>query len=184
MTELKNKTSNGIDELLQANLKNEGKPRLYEVGYHLVPTIAEDDVAEEVVKIKDSIAVQEGAITTEEVPQKKELAYRLPHIQSNQRTFFDSSYFGSVRFQMPAEKITEFERELKKNPSVIRFIIIGTVLEKAITARKMPFFSSAKKDLPKTEEAIGDTKSKNKDIVRDKLSEEELDKTIEELIKE
>ena len=43
-----------MDEELQANIADE-EPRLYEVGYHLLPTVAEEETPEEVSRIKEAI---------------------------------------------------------------------------------------------------------------------------------
>ncbi len=177
-----------MDELLQAQEKNTEETRLYEVGYHLVPSIALEALGEEVVKIKDRIAAHGGVVTAEEIPKKTQLSYRLPHLlEGGRRVFFDSSYFGWVRFQMPAEEASALAGDLKTHPSLIRFILIVATPEKvSATAYKMPFFSSVKRDSShkKEEKIAAEGNDEAKDRVRDTLSEAELDKTIEELIAE
>ena len=169
-----------MDELLQAHAENKEETRFYEVGYHLVPTIAAEMVAEAAGKIKDRVAAHGGALMGEEMPKKVELAYPLPRLIGNTRAFFDSAYFGWVRFEMPQENIAVFDREMKENESVIRFLIIHVKPEKVVqSVRKMPFFAGVKAAPVKG--SAGEAKGEERHPM---LSEAEMDKTIEELIAE
>ena len=170
-----------MDELLQAHTENEGGTRLYEAGYHLVPTIAEEAVASEAAKIKDGVVAQGGAIISEEIPKKTTLAYKIGRLIGNKRVFFGSSYFGWVRFEMPQENLALFDRYLKENESVLRHLLLQVKsAEKVSTVtRKMPFFDSKApaKDTTKWEEPIS-KEPKGKETHETTFSEAEFDRTI------
>lgn len=176
-----------MDELLQAHTENDGGTRLYEAGYHLVPTVPDEVVALEAAKIKDSIAAQGGAIVGEEMPKKTTLAYKIGRLVGGKRVFFDASYFGWVRFIMPQENLANLGRSLRGNESVLRHLILQVNPAEKVSpvTRKMPFFGSKAigHDGEKGERIIAG-ESKAKETHAPSLSEAELDKTIEELIAE
>ena len=171
-------------------IEKEGiEPQLYEVGYHLVPTIAEEAVAEEASKIKESIVATGGIMASEEIPKKMSLAYKVSHITENRRVFFDSAYFGWMKFHMPARELESLEQVLKENTSVLRYITLKASAEKPYTAstKKMTFFSPKPISEEKKEKKLktmSELSKNKKEPLKNTLSEEDLDKTIEELITE
>jgi len=169
-----------MDELLQAHTENDDGTRHYEVGYHLLPTFAEESVAGEVAKIKDLIVAQGGAVSSEEMPKKITLAYRIAHAVGNARSFFDSAYFGWVRFELSSANVSLLERELKNNTAVLRFIVLVTPHGKVSPAPRGGSFGH--KTPPVAENMLG-VKEKGSRPERETLTEAELDKTIEELIR-
>ncbi|MBI2049224.1 MAG: 30S ribosomal protein S6 [Parcubacteria group bacterium] len=177
-----------MDELLQAHTGNDGETRLYEAGYHLLPSIADEAVASEAAKIKDSIAAQNGAIVSEEMPKKTTLAYEIARLIGGKRVFFNSSYFGWVRFEMPQENLALFDRFMKENELVLRYLLLQVKPAEKVSpvARKTPFFSkmTAHNGAKREESVTMAGESKEKDAGVGALSESELDKTIEELIRE
>jgi len=155
--------------------------QLYEFGYHLLPTIASEAIAEEVTKLKNIIETHGGIMISDEMPKMVQLAYPISKVFANKRKFFESAYFGWIRYQMPALKNPELKEELEKNENILRFILIKTVLEKAIVPKRMSFFSSQK--------LMAVKRAREKDLVEEEkrgkeMTEAELDKTIEELIVE
>lgn len=177
-----------MDELLQAHNENDGETRLYEAGYHLAPSVAEEAVATEVAKIKDDIVAEGGAIVSEEMPKKVNLAYKIGRIIGGKRVFFNSAYFGWVRFEMPQENLALIGRFLKENESVLRHLLLQVKPAEKITAvaRKMPFFDSkmSVKNMTKEEATVHKEPKEKEPREAPSLSEAELDKTIEELIAE
>ncbi len=174
-----------MDELLQAHTENNEETSLYEVGYHLVPTLAVEALSAEVAKIKEFIIARQGVIISEGMPQKMSLAYKLPRVIENVRAFFDSSYFGWLRFEVLPQEIASIEHFLKGNASVIRFIVFRAQPEKIhVATRKMPFIGAQKFSM-KEEGRVADKKLETEKTEPHKtFSETEMDKTIEELINE
>ena len=74
-----------MDELLQAHAENKEETRFYEVGYHLVPTVSEESLAGEALRIKDQIAALGGTAGSEGMPQKAALAYRIPQMKEGSK---------------------------------------------------------------------------------------------------
>jgi len=166
------------------------EPRLYELGYHLLPTIVEESLGGEVSKIKDIIDSHGGLFSSEEMPHRINLTYKMPKILSNKKRFYDTAYFGWMRFNLAPNKAVLLKGDLDKNESILRFIIFKTIPEKPISPRKMTFFGTRRKPLSTKKESplrhplrslVGGGKKKEEGK---QMTEEELDKTIEELVVE
>lgn len=141
--------------------------RVYEAGFLLVPSIPEEKVGEETAKLRDLIVKEGGSIITEEAPKLRELAFPMDKTISHKKETFTSAYFGWVKFEIGADAVAFFKKALDENPSVIRFLLISTVREHTI-ASKRPLSSR------------GDGRRRT-DV---KMSDEEIEKTIEQLVAE
>lgn len=150
------------------------KPKVYEIGYLLLPTIAEEQVASEVQTIKAAIERVQGEFITEDFPKLRPLAYTMAKAVSGQRSKSDKAYFGWIKFETTSSHIPDIKSELDKNPNILRFIIINTVRENTLVAQKLTFKSPGD---------VGD-KPKAADGSEPKISQEELDKTIDNLVVE
>jgi len=159
----------------------DGELRLYELGYHLLPTVAEEALGEEVSKLKDAIEKRGGIFVSDEMPKMIQLAYSLPKIISNKRKNFSSAHFGWMRFQMSGEEADKLKRDLEKNKNILRFILLKTVPPKAVLPKRMTFFAPQK---PIIQKEMKETKLEEEKVRGREMTEAELDKTIEELIVE
>ncbi|MDP3726613.1 MAG: 30S ribosomal protein S6 [bacterium] len=164
-----------IDIELEANQDEKREPRLYELGYHLLSILPEESVPEEVGKIKDLIEKLGGIIVTDHMPQTMSLAYPIPKIVSEKRKYFDTALFGWIKFKIEPFSALELQKNLRDNKNILRFIIIKTVEEKAPSPKKMTFLKPKEATRPKP---ATEKKKKSETL----LSEEELEKTIEELV--
>lgn len=150
----------------------ETKP-LYEVGYHLVPSIVEDEVGTEVARIREAIESRDGNVASEEWPKEMALAYGIEHESGRKRTSHDRAYFGWIRFEMGQEHITALEEALGSMDTVLRYIVVKVPRESTRPRKKRAPRSVLKKE-PKTEE-------KPKE---DTAAAEEIDREIEKLVSE
>jgi len=150
---------------------NEGlkKSGVYEIGFLLVPTIAEETVPAEFQDIKSMLERHGSAFISEDFPKIRQLAYQMTTSTESKKTKFDQGYFGWVKFEAPSENILKIKTELDHNPHVIRSLLISTVRENTMAPQKMAFHlnpEEAKKKAPSAKP----------------ISQEELDKTIENLV--
>ena len=77
----------------------------YELAFHVLPTVAEGEVAAVVEKLKAEIVAAGGTIFDEEGAERIELAYEVvKHFEGRNRKF-KSAYFGWVRFKADAAAI-------------------------------------------------------------------------------
>ncbi len=114
----------------------EANAKVYELGYLLVPTIAPDDVPVNYGNLKELVASFGGEIITDEMPKMTNLAYSMLKVVSNVRNKFNTAYFGWIKFTMSAPKLLELKKALDLDSNIIRFLILKTVKENTIAAKR------------------------------------------------
>jgi len=153
--------------------------RIYELGYHLVPTLNDDDVAKAVSDIKTLISKNNGVFISEGAPKLMGLSYTFVIKVESKGTKFDKAHFGWIKFEMGGEEVLVFKEAIDTEKRILRFLIARTVREDTMQTYKRTMFnrdvksdilSAPIKKLEKKEEQVP-------------VSEEELDKSIEELVK-
>jgi ribosomal protein S6 len=103
--------------------------RVYELGFHFVSTIVEDEVAVQFSHLKSLIEKRGGQFIAEEMPKFKNLAYPISKTVKTDRKNHLSSYFGWVKFEINPEEIIPLEKEIKAFGPMLRFLLIKTVKE-------------------------------------------------------
>jgi ribosomal protein S6 len=134
----------------------------YELAY-----LAEDEKGADVVR---AVLTREGGeIFAENPAERITLAYKI-----NKKP---SAYFGWFHFRLPPEMVAVLNRELKTKPEVMRFLIITP-----------PFIKSKPKSAPKkSKPSVAEAESKSAPPPPPPpplLSNEDLEKKIEEILKE
>lgn len=149
------------------------EPRIYELGYHLVPTLAEEQIPGASGAVRGMIERISKDIIAEELPVFIDLAYTVVKTVEHKNKRFDEAYFGWIKFEGSPAGIAELEEGLKKDENVLRYLIVKTVRENTFIAKK---FTGAKvKELPEEVAAVsGETAEVSGDVA--------LDKAIEELV--
>lgn len=146
--------------------------KVYELGYLLVPSIKEEDVPVSYGKLKELISSFTGEIVSDEMPKMTSLAYSMQKVTSNVRNKFNTAYFGWIKFVMSSAKVLELKKNLDLNPNFIRFLILKTVKENTIAAKRFVHGEAYRKP-----------KSKNtKEETVIPINKEEIDKEIDALI--
>lgn len=168
--------SNEIDN------SDESETQVYELGFHILSSVEEEKVVEEVDSIKASIQKQEGVFVAEGFPKKIALAYTITKDIDSEKQKFDTAYFGWIKFEMKTENIMNVKDEMDKNKNILRFIIIKTVKESTLAPKSaMVAKEEALRQIKRKPTLKVDEKGKKEGP---KMTEAELDKTIEELIVE
>lgn len=156
----------------------------YEFAFHVLPTVAEGEVAGVFAEIKALIA-NVGEITNEEVPERLDLVYPIVKSMEGKNRKFTSAYFGWVRFKLEGDKLVELIEKLGEIQVILRHLLIKlTKLEEAHPFR----FHENKKAVKMVEVA------KDEDDVIDavkteveediEISEEALDESLEKITHE
>ena len=158
----------------QANTAPSGDTRpIYEIGYHLVPTLAEEAVAGEVAKIRSMLG--DAEIIKDETPHKMTLSYVIERPGAGRREKYGEAYFGFIKFAIEKEFINEIEQKLRAMREVLRYLLVETVREDIGPVRRAVFTS---------DRLEGETLKKpvaEAEKVAD-VSEEELDKSIDAIV--
>jgi len=158
---------------------SEDQGLVYELAFHLLPTLSEDESAKLVSGLKSLLEKEGGTIINEEAPKPMQLAYTMVKKREGKNAKFDSSFFGVLKFDADAEVLIPLKEELDLNKSSLRYLIIKTVREYAPIQNRPVFREVKTEDSKPISKPAGQVKE-----VKDAkpISEEELDKTIEELV--
>ena len=160
----------------KTEINQDKRLKVYEIGYLLLPTVAEEHLASEVQTIKSIIEKYEGAFITEDFPKLRQLSYTMRKASTGQILKFDKAYFGWIKFEIASSAIQVIQKELEKNANILRVMIINTVRENTLYTQRTVFRPSPAGVIP-----AGET-SKPEDAP--KMTEEEIDKTIQNLVVE
>ena len=70
------------------------------------------------------------------MPKMTNLAYSIQKVISNVRSKFSTAYFGWIKFAIDSSKVLELKKQIDLNPNFIRFLILKTVKENTIAAKR------------------------------------------------
>ncbi len=149
----------------------ETNKKIYELGYHVLPNLSEDEVTKVVTGIKDTLAKMEASVISEQFPQMMTLAYELGKEIENKTRRFNTAYFGWIKFEVETAQIESFKAEMDKNLNILRFIIIKTVRESTLATPKVAYQRPVKR--ASTDVASGTP-----------MDEAAVDKKIDEMMEE
>lgn len=120
----------------------------YELAFHVLPTVAEGEVAGVAADLKSLVEKAGATILSEEAPQRFDLAYDIvKHVEGRNRTF-SSAYFGWIRFSVEPAALDGLTEEVEADRRVLRYLIIRLTR----VEEQHPFFFH---------EAIAETKVKH-----------------------
>jgi ribosomal protein S6 len=109
--------------------------KVYELGIHLLPSLSEADVQIEFSKIKSNIEKLDGEIISESIPRMFNLAYEIPKTLKAQKKWYETAYFGWVKFELDSSKLAVFEKFVKELEETLRYLIVKTVRENTLVAK-------------------------------------------------
>jgi len=148
-------------------LDTEKETRVYEASFLLAPSLADEKLLQIFAAVKEILAKNNATILSEGFPKPRPLAYPINK--------YESAFFGWLKFESASEALVSLREFLKNNKEVIRSLIIKTVRENAVVT---PIFFG--KIRPRVEK----DGAKEETPAVPKMTNEELDKTIEELVVE
>ena len=157
------------------NHQEHTEPRIYELGYHLVPTLAEEQIAKASGAVRGMVERISKDVIAEELPVFIDLAYTIVKTVEHKNKRFDQAYFGWIKFEGSPAGIAELEEGLKKDDNVLRYMIVKTIRENTFIAKK---FTGAK--VKEIEEEVVVPAEEVAPVV---AIDEALDKAIDELVK-
>lgn len=151
--------------------------RVYEVGYHILPTVEGEAVEKVVQGIRELITKAGGNLIAEGTPQEMKLAYTMFVNNEGKNTAYDRAHFGWIKFEIDTAEVQGIEEALRVNKKILRSIVFKTVKEETRASVKLGSLREVKRsDTLKTqvrsEENAGE------------VSEEKLDEAIGELTEE
>ena len=163
----------------KAVVAKNSEEKIYEVGYHILSSVSEENVPKEVEKIKDYLAKEKAIIISEETPKLRPLAYSIKKAFGGSYKVFDKAYFGFIKFELGIDgDIKNIDSSMRNNESILRYIVIKTVRENTMYSPKITVFSDK-------EAKIKTTFKEDKIVKAEKTATiEEIDKSIDALVSE
>lgn len=96
----------------------------YELAFHILPTVAEGEVATVFAHIKDQITKTGAEIFDEEAPERFDLAYEIVKHYEGKNRKFTSAYFGWVRFKVSSDVMPAITEGVEENTNLLRHLLI------------------------------------------------------------
>jgi ribosomal protein S6 len=112
--------------------------RVYEISFIFDNKLDEGAALEKSNAIKQSIATFGGSFISEEAPYMRELAYEMIRVVNNVNVRFNEGYFGWIKFEMEPAKVKEFEKALKLDEQLVRYLVVTTVRENTVYTKRAP----------------------------------------------
>jgi len=161
--------------------------KLYEVSFHIVPSVNLDKVADEVEKIKKTLTNHKAEVVKEVEAKLINLAYQMTKKILDNNFKFDKAYFGSITFSSSTSDVELIKPELESNNNILRFLLIKTVDDLEHSTNKIPREKTGKKDRVEAdavveetpEEVVEDTAVEAEEVV----AADDVDEAIDELVK-
>ncbi len=144
----------------------------YEFAFHLLPTVADGEVAGVIGELKALITTHGGEVFDEEAPQRFTLAYEIRKSVEGRSSRFTSSWFGWLRFWLTREELVKMTDEISHRTDILRNLTIRLTREEVLH----PFRVFDKKQESAT---VVLSEADSEEAVE--VSEEDLNKSLEQI---
>lgn len=150
---------------------------VYEVGYHLIPTL--EDIAIEAAgsRIRSIIEKAGGTFIAEGTTQRISLAQPMAVWNNGRWIKYSQSHFGWIKYELMPSSLALLEEHLKKDAEVLRSIIFKTVREDTRANVRQFVLKEVKRT-----DTIKSTPRRTASEVTSEVSEEKIDEAIAELV--
>lgn len=153
----------------------ESGARVYELGFHLLPTIAEADVPVQFSQLKSTIEKQGGTFISEGAPKLIKLSYSMSKTIKAEKMHYTNAYFGWVKFTLEPEKLEAVEKDIKAFDPMLRYIIVKTVAENTMVTDGIQAVGFTKEEATDGESVVGN------DILVDEAPKEAVIEPIKDI---
>jgi len=110
--------------------------QIYELGYLILPSIAEDALSSVIDKIRVLIHEAGGKEVDSEAPFKQSLAYSMSKTIGASRYVLTDAYLGWIKFETEPAKIATVKAGVEKIAEILRFLLIKAHRETTFTFAK------------------------------------------------
>ena len=145
--------------------------RIYEISFIFDNKLDESAALDKANAIKQSIATLGGSFISEEAPYMRELAYEMVRVVNNVNVRFNEGYFGWIKFEMEAEKVKEFEKALKLDEQLVRYLVVKTVRENTVFTKRAPVIKVESLVNNETDDVVDIDTTTEAEIVADVIPE-------------
>jgi len=138
---------------------------MYELTFIINPNLSETDTASQMDKVRGFINQLGGSIENEKSIGKRRLSYPI-----KKQNF---GFYASLEFNLTPENLSELEKQLKLEPQILRYLLILKDKVKAVRKAFRPI---------KIKEKIIPIQKITREIPKEKVKIEEIDKKLEEIL--
>ena len=142
---------------------------VYEVSYLLLPSLATEQVSLKAESLKEQLSSLGGRVVSLENPVLIDLAYSMTKVVQTVRHKVSRGYFGWIKFEISRQGIEKVKKVLDADIDIVRYLIIKTVHENTLLNGKMKLGRE-------------DVKEALPEIPKEPLVEEDIDKSIDDLV--
>lgn len=104
--------------------------RVYELGFHIDPELAQEEAKKTYQGIRDSVE-EAGTIVAEGTPEKIQLAYTVSRMEHGGRRDFDGSYFSWIAYEADGPGHDKVTSAAAAETRIFRFLDLRTTKEQA-----------------------------------------------------
>lgn len=122
--------------------------KIYEIGYHILPNLSEDEAMKVVADMKEQLLKAGAEMIAEQNPSMMTLAYEVGKEIENKIRRFETAYFGWMKFEVETKEIEGITSAMDKNPSILRHLIIKTVRESTLAQPKLAHKGMSRRATP------------------------------------
>lgn len=133
------------NKVVEKTTEEDSGMNVYELAYLFIPTITEEKILGNFGDLKSYLEKKGAVCIQEELPKLIPLAYEMSRVIENKKTWFSEGYFGFIKFLLDPSAVLSIETDLRRDESIIRFLIVKTVKENTLAPRKMHRSSEGRK---------------------------------------
>ena len=117
-------------------MANKDETQVYELGYLILPSIAEENLSEVVAKIKTVVEKAGGKEFNGEAPFKLDLAYTMSKTVGASHYVVNEAYIGWMKFELEPGQALELKMGIDQIEEVLRSLLIKVPRETYFTFAK------------------------------------------------
>lgn len=114
------------------DLERDERLKVYELGFHFVPTLSEEDATVKFSELKSFVEKLGGEFISEDAPQPIRLAYEISKTIKAEKKWYQDAYFGWIKFTLAPEDVAVLEKQVKAFDPILRYLLITTVRENTV----------------------------------------------------
>lgn len=163
----------------EATTRDPESVRTYEISYLMSPALAEDKVGAVLLPVKDLLASRNVSVIAEEAPKFRRLAYSIRVKHSGVASqVFDSAFFGWLRFDADSDTALAVKKLLESSAEVFRFLLLKPSPAASYAPTPVRMFTRRAAQEP----VAFEKRAADAEAPKPAVSDEELDRRIEELV--
>ncbi len=154
-------------------LSQDDSLKVYEIGYLLISSIPKEKVEETVESLKKILIDKGASILSMESAELIPILYTMEKKIGGTNHSFDQGYFGWFKFEISSSEIESIKKTFEVHTDMLRMLLINTVKENTYLGKKIAIAKVFSPD-----------NTEDNPIITEKSSIEDMDKSIDEMVKE